>query len=541
MEPSSVDRISSLPNDIREQILMSLPLRDAAKCSILSTKWRYLWNYLPTLVICQRFGEAIVARERRSKDYRIDVVERLIMLDVCKVLMLHRGPLKDFSLCLAHLGDQVDQVLYFLPYSTLQSLTIVSFCTLSKAAFTSFSQLKTLSLTFCTFIFSDVSFDGFDRLTLLELRYVDFSGFENQLCFRCPLLTTLTLERCFSCSPYCLVEVEEAPLLECLFLVGFDRGIVLLREVVGTVETLFIGIGNIHEYMNMTSRRPWVKLRQLSLAEVEGHCLNTRSNVLAVVRMIMNSPNLQRLEILTKDVYVDFRDHAVSDEVDDEGFGDKADEVGITDENGDEGSIIRMKDVYADYRDLAVSDEDDDEGIDDEAGGITDEGSVIRMKDVYADSRDLAVSDEDDDEGIDDEAGGITDEGSVIRMKDSYVYDSDYVDSGEDDDSYPDEDDDEDPDDEAVGITELRDVASEYEQLRLLKMVEVSGIRGTKNEMTLISWLLNFSPALDQMKIEISPALSKDELLRVVIQLKELERASSKTRVIICSNHHFKV
>ncbi|CAN0926367.1 F-box/FBD/LRR-repeat protein At1g13570 [Linum grandiflorum] len=316
MEHSSVDRISSLPNDVRELILMSLPLRDAAKCSILSTTWRNLWTYLPTLVIDETFGDAI--KPRRSNDYRSDVVERLIMLDVCKVLMIHRGPLKDLSLSIGMLGDQVDQVLRFLPIKTIENLTIVSdpFTDFSKTVLESFSQLKTLRLSSCTFPFSTVSFEGFDRLTVLQLRNISFDGTaQPQLIFRCPLLTTLIVERFLSLiDPSILVE---APRLECLYLFSHFSHLVLngtsllktltvhkilsetssiqLGEVFGTVETLSIGICIISEYIS--HREQWMKLRQLSLVEIEDRDLHTRNNVLAVVRMIMNSPNLQRLEI----------------------------------------------------------------------------------------------------------------------------------------------------------------------------------------------------------------------------------------------------
>ncbi|CAN0923267.1 hypothetical protein LINGRAHAP2_LOCUS33490 [Linum grandiflorum] len=275
---------------------------------------------------------------------------------------------------------------------------------LSKTLFTSFSQLKTLSLCSFRFTFSVVSFDGFDRLTVLQLRNIMFNCTTPELSFRCPLLTTLILERCYGCLSRFVVE--DAQLLECLCLVDFRCESALLGEAVGTVETLSIGIGNSYEYI--TPKEPWVKLRRLTLVGVEERCSKTRSNVLAVVRMIMNSPSLQRLE---------------------------------------------------------------------------------------------------------------------IQMKDAYVDDSDYEDS--------DEDDDEDSDEEAVDITELTDVASEYEQLRLLTKVEVRRFRGTKNEMTLISWLLSSIPALDEMKIKMSAALSQDELLRVVIQLNKLQRDSSKAQIVI--------
>ncbi|CAN1171274.1 F-box/LRR-repeat protein At4g14103 [Linum perenne] len=187
MSTSSADRISSLPDDVRNYILMFLPLRQAAKSSILSTKWRYLWINLPTLVIDQSFGDEIVAAQR-SEDIE---------------------------------GNQFDQILRFLPYSTLENLTIEmsgGFFRLSKTVFMSFSQLKTLRLSYCSIPFSPVSFEGFDRLTVLELRTVLFRRrFEPRLSFKCPLLATLVLDNCVQ---NLSIVVEEAPILECLYLVG---------------------------------------------------------------------------------------------------------------------------------------------------------------------------------------------------------------------------------------------------------------------------------------------------------------------------------
>ncbi|CAN1171276.1 hypothetical protein LINPERPRIM_LOCUS7888 [Linum perenne] len=92
------------------------------------------------------------------------------------------------------------------------------FFRLSKTVFMSFSQLKTLRLSYCSIPFSPVSFEGFDRLTVLELRTVLFRRrFEPRLSFKCPLLATLVLDNCVQ---NLSIVVEEAPILECLYLVG---------------------------------------------------------------------------------------------------------------------------------------------------------------------------------------------------------------------------------------------------------------------------------------------------------------------------------
>ncbi|CAN1171286.1 F-box/FBD/LRR-repeat protein At1g13570 [Linum perenne] len=411
----SADRISNLPDDVMERILMFLPLKDAAKSSILSTKWRYLWTNLPTLVIDESFVDEIAAQ--RSEDTEDEVVGKLILLDVCRVLMLHRGPLINFSLSLHKWGNQVDQILRFLPYNTLQSLTIqhfnqLNFWHLSKTVFTSFSQLKTLRLSRCYFRFSSISFEGFDRLTVLELRSVMvIRRIQPQLSLRCPLLATLILVSCFSTSR---IVVEEAPILECLHLDGGNVTLrhcspflksVVIREIISkflhqsesfssTVESLSIrGILKL-----TTPMKQWVKLRQLSLGGLWRN-INTRTEVLFVICWIMNSPNLESVAICS-----------------DKKFG-----LERVTENSDDGA-------------------------------------------------------------------------------------------------------------------ELGDDAYNYGGSRLLRKVEVKTIRGTKNEMSLLRWLLNSSPALDQMEIQLSSALSDAEKVSFLIELNGLQRASSKARIII---HHY--
>ncbi|CAN1252022.1 F-box/FBD/LRR-repeat protein At1g13570 [Linum perenne] len=165
---------------------MFLPLREAAKFSILSTKWRYLRTNLPALVIDEALS----------------------------------GPLRNFSLSLRKWVKQVDQILQFLPYNTLQSLTIVNggYCILSNPLLSSFSQLKVLCLSSCTFTFSPVSFEGFDSLTFLELRKVLFEDTKSEIIFICPLLTTLIFDSCEG--NFENILVEEAPKLGRFYVVG---------------------------------------------------------------------------------------------------------------------------------------------------------------------------------------------------------------------------------------------------------------------------------------------------------------------------------
>ncbi|OQU78429.1 hypothetical protein SORBI_3009G233600 [Sorghum bicolor] len=60
MEPKRVlagpDRLSSLPAELRDEILVRLDLRDAVRTSVLSRTWRHLWKSLSVLSLSFPFG-----------------------------------------------------------------------------------------------------------------------------------------------------------------------------------------------------------------------------------------------------------------------------------------------------------------------------------------------------------------------------------------------------------------------------------------------------------------------------------------------------
>ncbi|MFS8029610.1 putative F-box domain, leucine-rich repeat domain superfamily, F-box-like domain superfamily [Helianthus anomalus] len=48
-----VDRITTLPRAIVETILCLLPIKEAARTSVLSREWRYKWTIIPKLAFYQ--------------------------------------------------------------------------------------------------------------------------------------------------------------------------------------------------------------------------------------------------------------------------------------------------------------------------------------------------------------------------------------------------------------------------------------------------------------------------------------------------------
>lgn len=80
---STCDILSDLPNNVIENILIHLPLRDAVKTSVLSKKCRHNWVTLPHLAFDDTF---------------LNKPPRELMLTIYQVLLLHQGPILKFTL-----------------------------------------------------------------------------------------------------------------------------------------------------------------------------------------------------------------------------------------------------------------------------------------------------------------------------------------------------------------------------------------------------------------------------------------------------------
>ncbi|XP_050365302.1 F-box/FBD/LRR-repeat protein At1g13570-like [Argentina anserina] len=71
-----LDRISNLPDELLGKILSNLRMKDGARTSVLSSKWRYKWAMIPQLVFDDGCPD--------------DIVDR--------VLLSHIGPITKFVL-----------------------------------------------------------------------------------------------------------------------------------------------------------------------------------------------------------------------------------------------------------------------------------------------------------------------------------------------------------------------------------------------------------------------------------------------------------
>ncbi|XP_062023593.1 F-box/FBD/LRR-repeat protein At1g13570-like [Rosa rugosa] len=191
-----LDRISSLPNEVTEKILSRLPLKEAVRTSILSTKWRYKSEILQDLV----FDDRCVSTQSHPTCSFVNIVDH--------VLLLHTGPIRKFKLSrrdelatrdmdrwILHLSrnpvikEMILEIWKGNPYSvpsclfSCQDIIYLELyrCLLNhpRSTFKGFRSLKTLDLENVTII-QDVFENLIDCSPLLEILYLrNCDGFTN--------------------------------------------------------------------------------------------------------------------------------------------------------------------------------------------------------------------------------------------------------------------------------------------------------------------------------------------------------------------------
>ncbi|WMV28086.1 hypothetical protein MTR67_021471 [Solanum verrucosum] len=102
------DVLSNLPENVLDDILIRMPLRDVVRTSILSKKWRYNWCRLPELTLDQTLWD--------STNESIPFVTRFTDI-IYHLLVLHVGPITKLILSdIANLGNysKIDNLVMFL-------------------------------------------------------------------------------------------------------------------------------------------------------------------------------------------------------------------------------------------------------------------------------------------------------------------------------------------------------------------------------------------------------------------------------------------
>lgn len=189
LEPE-VDRISSLPGHVLDQILSQLSIRDAVRTSALSSKWRYKWAKIPQLVFDSNCVPNPSQDQTLIKNKLVNIIDH--------VLLLHTGPIHKFKL--SHrdiLGvSDIDRWILHLSRSSIKEFILEIWkgqrYKVPSSLF-SCEHLIHLELFNCL-LKPPLSFKGFRNLKSLDLQHITLTQhvFEN-LILSCPLLERLTL------------------------------------------------------------------------------------------------------------------------------------------------------------------------------------------------------------------------------------------------------------------------------------------------------------------------------------------------------------
>ncbi|KAF5797358.1 putative FBD domain, leucine-rich repeat domain superfamily, F-box-like domain superfamily [Helianthus annuus] len=197
-----MDRISKLPVGIIESILCLLPIQEAARTSILSKEWRYHWIKIPKLVFIEdqfqvSTDRAELSVSNKPSKWRKKAKRSKFFHAICQVLLIHEGPIHDFTLEMQVDNScvDIDHILLHLSKKNtvkMLKLDLHGKYTLPLSLF-SLHQLTDLYLCDCDLEHQPPS-TVFGSLTTLNLYEIGSSQKALlRLLSSCPLLKRLTI------------------------------------------------------------------------------------------------------------------------------------------------------------------------------------------------------------------------------------------------------------------------------------------------------------------------------------------------------------
>ncbi|CAH9098865.1 unnamed protein product [Cuscuta epithymum] len=318
------DIISNLPDSLRETILNYLPLQDAVRTSVLSSKWMYTWTKIPHLY----FDGAIWPESSGGDQLELqnECVRRIF-----HVLLQHEGPITTLYLSIPDLEiySEIDNLMFLLSNSDVEELTLLFWSGHYKLPSTFFKcqRLKSLCL-YCCLVHPPSDFIGFSQLLTIDMYNVAIGSQQlESLIACCPLLEHLKLE---NFSEYEALEIQapklkyfkfigelkyvcfkSTPLLEEIVILN-DSHIQIVEEsslyresnliaLFGSLPALSVLHFDTHFIQfSATSevlKRPSLTAVHLNTLKLEGICLEKMGEMTGVLFIVRISPNLQDITI----------------------------------------------------------------------------------------------------------------------------------------------------------------------------------------------------------------------------------------------------
>ncbi|XP_023633299.1 putative FBD-associated F-box protein At5g53635 isoform X2 [Capsella rubella] len=247
------DRISQLPDPLICHILSHLPTKEAVSTSVLSTRWRSLWLWLPSLELDSReklqfqdlsalmsFGDRFFDSTRVSYIHKLDLT---IDGDASYLTSWINAAVKRRIQHLSVRNYKGSTDLYEIPISlyscdTLVSLTL-SHVALVSAEFVSLPCLKTMCLK-CNVFSNEATFETLvSRCPVLENLVINVTGNETKVYrVHSPSLKMLTFARASKCFQvdYDREVIIDAPLLCSLNIIDFVSKVIIVNNMESLAE-----------------------------------------------------------------------------------------------------------------------------------------------------------------------------------------------------------------------------------------------------------------------------------------------------------------
>ncbi|CAH9098862.1 unnamed protein product [Cuscuta epithymum] len=319
------DIISNLPDSLRETILIFLPLQDAVRTSVLSSKWRYTWTKIPHLDFDNKIWPGSSGGDQLERQNKC--VRRIL-----HVLLQHEGPITSLYLSIPELEifPEIDNLMVLLSKSDVEDLTLLFWSGdhyKLPSTFFKCQRLKSLYLMSCL-VHPPSDFIGFSQLLTIDMFSVAIGSEQlESLIACCPLLEYLKLE---NFSVYEALEIQapklkyfkfngevesvcfkNTPLLEEIVIVN-DSHIQIGKESSFYGESNLIGLfgslpalsvlhfDNLFIQFSAASvvlKRSSLTALHLNTLKLEGICLEKMGEMTGVLFIVRISPNLQGIKI----------------------------------------------------------------------------------------------------------------------------------------------------------------------------------------------------------------------------------------------------
>ncbi|XP_076918919.1 F-box/FBD/LRR-repeat protein At1g13570-like [Bidens hawaiensis] len=149
------DIISNLPENMIENILSLMPIRDALRTSVLSKQWRYSWRNMPKLAFKDETVTSPATKNRLCNA-------------IFHVLSIHNGPtILEFKCLTSYLrleSEFAQMISHLATRNNVKELIFFSFYRFKlPVSFFSLQGLECIHLRNCTFE-PPLTFNGFSRL-----------------------------------------------------------------------------------------------------------------------------------------------------------------------------------------------------------------------------------------------------------------------------------------------------------------------------------------------------------------------------------------